>query len=185
MIEEIEITEENLIDDNHYIKANIMLLDWYFRGNFNILDDKEKQRIFSFMTYAMIEDPYCFMRIILYIANIRKTDKQEIFYKIIIHFLSTMFPEIVMANLELFITLGKKDDILYFIQSPGISARIITWINHKAKEDPDFNILLSGKMINKPIKRVIRYIPKLRKDNKWTIFLYKILDEPLLNGITI
>lgn len=172
-------------DDKHVISDNLVFLEWYFKGQKNVLDDNEKQRIFSFMTYSSIEDPYCFLRIMLYIANTRHTDEQEIFYKIVIHFLGTMYPEIVMANLELFIKLGKKDDVLYFLQCPGITARVSTWIKHKAKEDPDFNMLLDGKLIGKKINRVVRYKPKLTKNSTWDVFLYKILDEPVFNGIII
>jgi len=180
--ETIEIQENT----NNIISDNLIFLNWYFKEqNIDILHDNEKQRIFSFLTYSMLEDPYCFLRIMLYIANTRKTDKQEILYKIIIHFLGTMFPEIVMANLELFIKLGKKDDVLYFLQCPGITERVITWIKHKAKEDMDFKILLDGKMIGTKIKRVIRYKPKLTKDSKWDIFLFKILDDTTFNGITV
>ena len=172
-------------DGKHVISDNLVFLEWYFKGEKNLLSDAEKQRIFSFMTYSSIEDPYCFLRIMLYIANTRRTDEQEIFYKIVIHFLGTMYPEIVMANLELFIKLGKKDDVLYFLQCPGITARVSTWIKHKAKEDPDFNMLLDGKLIGKKINRVVRYKPKLTKNSKWDVFLYKILDDPNFNGITI
>lgn len=179
------LEDDNKHDNKHVINANLLFIDWYFRGEGNILDEREKQRIFNFMTYAMIEDPHCFMRIVLYIANTRVTDKQEIFYKIIIHFMGTMFPEIIMNNIELLTKLGKKDDVLYFVQCPGISARVITWIKHISKQDPDFNTLLNGKMIGSKIERVIRYRPKFGKDYKWNVFLFKILDEPKLNGILI
>lgn len=170
-------------EPRHFISDNLIFLEWYFNGDINLLNDSEKQRIFSFLTYSILEDPHCFLRIMLYIANTRKTDKEEIFYKIVIHFLGTMFPELVLANMELFIKLGKKDDVLYFLQCPGITERVITWIKHKAKKDSDFNILLDGKIIGKKINRVIRYKPKLKKDCKWDIFLFKILDDPTFNGL--
>lgn len=167
------------------ISDNIVFLEWYFRANKDITSDEEKQRVFSFLTTSMLEDPYCFMRIMLYIANTRRTDEQEIAYKVVTHFLGTMFPELIMANLELFTRLGKKDDVLYFLQVPAISQRVATWIKHKAKEDQDFALLLDGKMIGKPIKRVAYYKPKFKKDNKMSVLLEKILDDPAFNGITI
>jgi hypothetical protein len=171
--------------ERHTISDNIIFLEWYFKGDMNLLNDNEKQRIFSFMTYATLEDPYCFLRIMLYIANTRRTDRQEIFYKIVIHFLGTMYPEVVMANLELFIKLGKKDDVLYFLQCQGITERVITWIKHKAKEDKDFQTLLDGKMIGLKIDRKVYYKPKLTKYHTWDKFLYKILDDATFNGITL
>lgn len=177
---------ENIADDSkHVISDNLIFLEWYFNGDSVMFNDTEKQRIFSFMTYSTLEDMHCFLRIMLYIANTRKTDRQEIFYKVVIHFLGTMYPEIIMANLELFINLGKKDDVLYFLQCQGITERVITWIKHKAKEDPDFSILLDGKMIGSKINRKVYYKPKLAKNSKWNVFLFKILDDPTFNGITI
>lgn len=175
-IEQPELTE---------IRSNLIFLDWYFNNTANILVDDEKQKIFATLTHSVLEDHHCFMRIVLYIANTRSTDRQEIFYKTIIHFISTMFPEIIMANLELFVKLGKKDDVLYFVQCPGISQRVSTWIKHKAKEDTDFCMLLDGTLIGTHINRIIRYKPKFGKTKKWDIFVYKILDDPSFNGITL
>lgn len=167
------------------ITNNITLLNWYFKYNGNIILNEEKEKLFNILTLAILEDPYIFIRIVLYIANTRKTNKQEIQYKLLLHFISTMFPEIVMANIQLFINLGKKDDILYFLQTPNITERIITWIKHKSKLDNDFNTLLNGELINSKINRIIYYKPKLNKKAKWDIFLYKILDDPTFNGITV
>lgn len=174
-----------MVEEKKHIKDNITLLNWYFKYNVNITQDQEKEKLFSILTLAITEDPYIFIRIMLYIANTRKTDKQEIQYKLLIHFIASMFPELTMANLDLFINLGKKDDILYFLQTPNITERVITWIKHKAKLDNDYNILLNGTMINKNINRIIYYRPKLNKKSKWNIFLFKILDDPNFNGITI
>jgi hypothetical protein len=184
---DVEIIEKlkTMQTEKRTISDNIIFLEWYFKGDMNLLNDNEKQRIFSFMTYATIEDPYCFLRIMLYIANTRRTDIQEIFYKVVIHFLGTMYPEVVMANLELFIKLGKKDDVLYFLQCQGITERVITWIKHKAKEDSDFQTLLDGKMIGRKIQRKVYYKPKLTKYHTWDKFLYKILDDATFNGITL
>jgi hypothetical protein len=167
------------------LDCNVILLEWYFRSSKLILNDEEKQKVFSFMTYASIEDPYCFMRILLYIANTRHTDDQEISYKIIIHFLGTMFPEFAMANLDLFITHGKKDDVLYFMQCPNIAERVISFIKHKSHTDDDFKILLDGNLINRKINRHVYYKPKFGKNKKWDVFLFKILDDPAFNGITL
>lgn len=167
------------------IKYNMLLLKWYFLKNKNIISDQEKEKSFAYMTYAIAEDPYCFMRILLYIANTRKTDEQELTYKILIHFLGTMFADATMANLDLILSLGKKDDIIYFLQCPNIAKRISTFINHKSKEDPDYLILIDGKLINKKIERKVYYKPKFSKNSKWDLFLYKILDEPNFNGITL
>jgi len=183
---EDNLSTENVKDDSkHVISDNLVFLEWYFKGDNVMFNDTEKQRIFSFMTYSTLEDMHCFLRIMLYIANTRMTDRQEIFYKIVIHFLGTMYPEIIMANLELFVNLGKKDDVLYFLQCQGITERVVTWIKHKSKEDPDFSVLLDGKMIGGKINRTVYYKPKLKRKSKWDVFLFKILDDPTFNGITI
>ena len=169
----------------HTLNHNANFIAWYFSKKSTILDEKSKQMIFANLTQAMLEDPYCFMRIMLYIANIRSTDREEIFYKIIVHYLGTMFPEIMLANIELLTKLGKKDDVLYFLQCPNITARVMTWIKHKAKMDTDFAKLMEGTLIGNPIKRVARYRPKLSKNNKWDVFIYKILDDAAFNGITL
>ena len=135
---------------------------------------------------SILEEPYIFMRILLYVSNTRRSNEEELAYKILIHFLGTMFPEMAIANLDLFVSLGKKDDILYFMQCSNITQRVITYINHKAKTDEDFKTLLDGKVIGLPINRLVRYKPKLgRKHHRWDIFLMKILDDPTFNGITI
>lgn len=164
---------------------NVELLKWYFTKNKHILTDEEKQKIFSILSYSVLEEPYIFMRILLYIANSRRSNEEEIAYKVLIHFLGTMFPEMCFANLDLFMKLGKKDDILYFMQCNNITQRVVTYINHKAKEDDEFKILLDGKVIGMPIDRQVRYKPKLKKGHRWDVFLMKILDDPLFNGITL
>lgn len=164
---------------------NVELLKWYFSKGKHILTDLEKQKIFSIFSYSMLEDPYIFMRVILYIANTRRSNEEEIAYKILVHFLGTMFPEICMANLDLFMKLGKKDDILYFMQCNNITQRVVTYINHKAKQDDDFKILLNGEVIGMPVDRQVRYRPKMKKGHRWDVFLIKILDDVTFNGITI
>ena len=173
------------MEEQHIIKYNVLLLKWYFKKNKNILDEKEKEYIFNLMTYSFLEDSYCFMRIMLYIAHTRNNDEKEIAYKIMVHFLGTMFPEIVLANLDMFVKLGKKNDVLYFVQIPSISQRVGKWIKHIAKSEPIFNNLLNGKLINEPRELNIYYQPKWNNKNKWTILINKILDETLFNGITL
>lgn len=180
-----QITDEQPIQESISIIYNIELLKWYFETHKDINGDDDKQRIFSIFSYSMIEEPYIFMRILLYIANTRHTDEQEIAFKTLVIFLGTMFPELCMANLDLFMKLGKKDDILFFMQCPNISARVIKYVKHKVKEDADFQILLDGTIIDKPIKRIVRYKPKMKKGHSWSVFLNKILDDPAFNGITI
>jgi hypothetical protein len=177
------MTKEN--DGKRSLAFNVKVLDWYFNTREFILNDSEKDKIFSLMTYASIEDPYCFMRVLLYIANTRRTDREEIAYKIMVHFLATMFPEFVMANLDLFTGLGRKDDVLYFMQCSSISERVASWIKHMSKTDDDFKMLMEGSVIGKNIERKIRYRPKFGKNRKWDVFLFKILDDPTLNGITL
>lgn len=176
---------ETTITEKKAIFYNVELLKWYFQRGKHVLQDEEKQKIFSILSYSVLEEPYIFMRIILYIANARRSNEEEISYKILVHFLGTMFPEMCMANLDMFMSLGKKDDILYFMQCSNITQRIITYINHKAKTDDEFKTLLEGSVIGMPIDRQVRYKPKLKRGHKWDVFLMKILDDPLFNGITL
>ena len=173
-------------EEKKIITHNIDLLKWYFLNEM-CTDIKEEQRkAFNIMALAISEDPAIFMRIMLYIANTRKTVEQELSYKIMIHFICSMNPDWTMANIQLLINLGKKDDVLYFLQSPILTKRVLTWTNHKAKEDIEFKTMIeTGQLINTPIKRIIKYKPKLGKNYKWSIFLFKILDDPNFNGITL
>ncbi len=171
--------------EQHVITYNVDLLVWYFTKNKNITSDIEKQKVFGILSYALLEDPHCFMRIVLYIANTRKTDEEELSYKILIHLLGSVTPEIILANLELFLKFGKKDDILYFIQIPSITERIIKYVKHIVKTDSDYEKLQMGTLINAPINRVVSYKPKMKLDNTWTLFLNQILDDPIFNGIII
>lgn len=177
---------EETLTEKKAIFYNVELLKWYFQQHKLVLNDTEKQKIFSILSYSILEEPYIFMRILLYIANTRRSNEEEICYKILIHFLGTMFPEMAIANFDLFIKLGKKDDILYFMQCSNITQRVVTYINHKAKQDDDFKSLLDGKVIGIPIDRQVRYKPKLsRRHHRWDVFLTKILDDSVFNGITI
>lgn len=167
------------------IKHNIYFLHWFFLRNRikHVYDDDEKQFIFATLTNAMYEDSHCFMRIVLYIANIRKTDIQEIGYKAILHFIATTNSELIFNNIDLIIKFGKKDDVLYLLQSPNIAEWAKKYIQHLAQTDDDYKQLLNGQLINKPIERKVRYKPKLRKKDKLSILLEKILQDPIFNGI--
>lgn len=169
------------------IKYNLLFLKWFFSKNKNIFNERDKEYAFNIMSQSVVEDPYIFMRCVLYIANVRTTDEQEIIYKTIMHFLCTMFPDFLMNNIELLLKLGKNDDVLYIIQSKVLTAKILTQINHKIKIDKTetFIKLQNGEEINEKIKRVIYYKPKFNKNYNQTDFLYKILDEPKLNGILL
>mgnify|MGYP000923339012 FL=1 len=94
---------ETTLIEKKPIFYNIELLKWYFQRGKDILNDTEKQKVFSILSYAVLEDPFIFMRIMLYVANARRSNEEELCYKILIHFLGTMFPEMCMANLDLFI----------------------------------------------------------------------------------
>lgn len=166
------------------ITFNIDFLSWYFTKNKNIISDEQKQLAFSLMTQASMEDPACFMRIILYIANTRSTDEEELAYKMVLHFICVMYPDWVIANTELIIGLGKKDDVLYLLQAPNMAEKAMKWIKHKMREDDDFKSLEDGKLIGTPINRRVRYKPRLGRNSKWTTFLFKILDDPTFNGIS-
>lgn len=167
------------------IYYNVLLFKWYFKTKQKpSLDDKEKQLIFDLMSCAALEDIYIFTRFVLYIANTRKTDAEELLYKIICHFLGTMWPDFVIANLHHFTRLGKKDDVLSFLSIPGLSAKIAVWIKSESKSDPDFQTLMNGTVIGGKIKRQAYYKPKLNSKNIWEPFLMKLISDPIYNGIT-
>lgn len=166
------------------IYYNVLLFKWYFKSKKNPLLDKEKELIFNLMSGAAMEDIYIFTRFMLYIANTRKGDVQELLYKIMCHFLGTMWPDFVIANLHHFTRLGKKDDVLFFLQIPGMSAKVANWIKHEAKSDSDFQKLMEGNVIGSNIDRQIYYKPKLKlKSHKWEPFLMKLVQDPIYNGI--
>lgn len=160
---------------------NVQLWKWYFTYSKNVLNDKEKDKLFSLLVSASGEDIKLFMRFFLYVANTRNTDK-EIEYKIICHFISMMYPDMLMLNIEHLIRLGKKDDILYLM--PNMADKIMRWLKVKIKEDESFKAFTEeGKMIGDSINRVVRYKPKMTKNYKWSFFLDKIISDPIFNGI--
>jgi hypothetical protein len=119
---------------------------------------------------------YNFKNSKLYIANNREKDIDEVLYKIIIQFITTMNPEIVMANIDIFLKNGKKTDVLYFLQCPAITKKVTTYINHRAKNEQIFSDLLNGKITTERINR-------LKYPKKTSELFYKILDEPKFNGL--
>lgn len=174
----------------HY---NINLLQWYFTK-----DVKDTEYTFQLLTMASMEEPYCFMRILLYIANTRHTDLDEKKYHTILHFMCIMYPEWIMSNLDLLTNLGEKYDALYIIQSKVLTDRCITWIKHKAKSDSFYEKLLSDVTSDeynisdvtyldylRKRKLIVLYKPKFGKNYKWSTFLEKILNDSTFNGITI
>lgn len=160
---------------------NVQLWKWYFTYDKNILNENEKNKLFAILVSASGEDIKLFMRFFLYIANTRN-NINEINYKIICHFVSLMYPDMLMLNIEHIIRLGKKDDILYLM--PNMAEKILKWVKVKVKEDSSFNsLLIDGKIIGQPIKRIIRYKPKITKNYKWSFFFEKLASDPTLNGI--
>ena len=86
-----------------------------------------------------------------------------------------------MVNIELFITLAKKDDLLYLM--PNMHVQITRYIKHKVKEDEEYKKLLNGELTNNSINRICRYKPKKSKTYKWSYFLLKLISDTNLNGI--
>lgn len=167
----------------HY---NMNFLAWYFTK-----DLKDKEYAFQILTMASMEEPYCFMRILLYIANTRISDEK---YHTILHFMCVMYPEWIMSNLDLITSIGDKSDVIYVINSKILTERATTWIKHKSKTDDYYKEMLSKVLndktdtkyiVNKTRKMVVLYKPKFGKKYKWSVFLEKILSDSTFNGITI
>jgi len=163
---------------------NLQFVEWYFNTSKVILDLKNehnKDKILNIFTLAIGEDPYAFTRFVLWIANTRKNSYQEIVYNAICHYIAIFWPHFLAANLHLFMQIGRKDDILYFLKVPQIQQKIYTWIKIQAKDDKDFQHLIeNGTIIGKRSKIKIRYKP-VKKD--YVTFLDKVLDDPNFNGI--
>lgn len=184
-MESTEITQEMPQEDKKVIVHNIDLLKWYFNKDKSILQEQQKERAFAIMSLASMEDPFIFMRILLYICNTRKTDEQELVYKTIIHFACIMYPDWMFNNIHHFTRLGKKEDVLYFLQVPSIAERVVKYVNHLAKEDEYYASLVQGNYVKTKIKRIVRYVPKLKRKDGLVVFLHKILDDPTFNGIAL
>lgn len=160
---------------------NVQLWKWYFTYSKDITNDTEKDKLFALLVSASGEDIKLFMRFFLYVANTRNY-YQEIGYKTMCHFISLMYPDMLMANIELLIKCGKKDDILYLM--PNMHIQLMRWMKHISKEDNDFKIMIEeGTIISDKIKRVCRYKPKLTKNYKWSYFFEKLATDTNLNGL--
>lgn len=170
------------IEEKIIITENIELLKWYFEKNKPVLNDEEKEKLFNLLALCIYEDPQIFFRIFCFITNTRNTDEQEICYKIMVHFIGILAPEIVMANLNKFINLGSKTDVLYYIKVSSLTKKIVTWVNHMSKSDNDFKTLYDGTLIDNKINKQIFY--SLENEN-YIQLLEKILDDPLFNGIQL
>jgi len=170
------------IEEKVVITYNVDLLKWYFNKDKNILKDLEKEKLFNILAACIYEDPLVFFRIFLFIANTRKTDDEEIIFKILVHFIGVLTPDVVMANLEKFIQFGKKSDVLYFIKVPALTKRIVTWVNHKSKEDKYYKDLYAGNLKKSEINTITNYS---LIDNNFVLLLENILDDSNFNGIQI
>lgn len=161
---------------------NLQLWKWYFTYDKNLMNDSEKDKLFAIMVSSSGEDIKLFMRFFLYVANTRNFYK-EVEYKTMCHFISLMYPDMLMANIELVVKLGKKDDILYLM--PNLHAQVLKWVRHKIKNgDTELATMVEeGKPIGDKIKRVCRYKPKETKNYKWTYFFEKLAMDHQLNGI--
>jgi hypothetical protein len=173
--------ENNIETEQKIIRHNIHFLEWFYNMHTNVLTDEGKKEAFDVMAKASIEDPACFMRIVLYFANTRKGAKQELTYRVILHFLSIMYPDWIMINIEQLIRMGAVTDVYYLI--PNMSSRVMTWVKHKARTDEVFAQLMRGELTKSKIDRSVRYLPKFGKNYRWSTLLTKILDDPTFNGI--
>ena len=144
------------------------------------MNDNHTENMLGIMTAAASEDMKLFMRFFLYVANTRNK-YTELHYRFMCHFLGTFFKDVVYANIELIIRLGKKNDVLYF--TPALPKEMMKWVKHKAKIDDDYKVLLEGKQIETPIERKVYYKPKYTKNYKWQFFFEKIAGDPTFNGI--
>jgi len=161
-------------EDKHTITYNLELLKWY-------LDDEQinTEHTFANLSLAYAEDQLCFIRIFMYVSNTRTTERDEMVYKILIHFLCVIASDLVMLNIDLFLKVSNnKEDIIFYLQCPVISERILKYINHLAKVDDDFKNIKDFNLSNKKEKSDIEYTYETTSD-----LLICILDEPKFNGI--
>ena len=168
------------MENKKIIHWNVQLWKVYFYQELDWNNTNHKENMMNILTAAASEDMKLFMRFFLYVANTRNAST-EIKYKFMCHFLGSMFGDIVLANIELIIKLGRKNDVLFF--TPSIPELMVKWVNHKAKTDDDYKILLEGKQIEKKIDRMVYYKPKYTKNYKWQFFFEKIASDPTFNGI--
>lgn len=162
------------------ITENIEVLKWFYSEEKELTED-EKSSIFVTLSLAYAEDAHAFLRVFKYMTNKRKGSLQEQRYRVIIHFLSVMIPNIVMANLEDFIQLGYKNDVIYYAMTPSLTKHILKYVNHKARMDKDFKSLIdTGKMMNVSNPPSIDFD---LIDNDYVKLMENILDEPAFNNI--
>lgn len=167
---------------------NVQLWKWYFfHNNMGLATEQERDQAFNIMTMAAGEDIRLFARFLMYSANTRNKDR-ELEYKTMCHFLGLMHPDFAIANIELFVSMGKKSDALFFM--PSMPEKISRWINYKAKYDDEYNKMVTAEpetvgevLASFKIDRRVRYRPKATKNYKWEYFFLKLAGDPIFNGI--
>jgi len=166
--------------ENKIITENLELLKWFYNEEKIITDDEEKNNIFILLSLCYSEDPHVFLRIFKYIINKRNNPIQEEKYRIIIHFLCIMIPNILIANMDDFIDLGFKNDVIYYAKCESFTKHILKYVNYKAKTDKDFKQLITdGKLLSNNKKINIEFN---LENNNYIELLEKILDEPIFNN---
>lgn len=163
------------------LKWNYMFLDWYMQNDDAILIKNENASgtAFDLMSLAIDEDPYAFFRIFMHISNSYPFTKTKL-YRTCIHFICTICPDQVMVNLERIITIGSKDDILFYAPIPHMTKKITAFVERMSKKDSAYTDLLNGKLTN-------HEAPIIIKDKNLSVkeLLEKILDEPAFNHIQL
>lgn len=159
---------------------NVELWKWYFNESHPLINDEDKSKTYDILTLASSEDIKLFTRFVMYVANTRNKYK-EIEYKTLCYFLSLLYPDFTIANIDILLKLGKKSDVLYYM--PSMPERMMSWIKHKSLEDKDFEILISGEYKHFKIDRKVRYKPLKTKDYKWSFFFEKLASDPIYNGL--
>lgn len=167
------------------IVHNLDFLKWYLETKpedfeLEYKSEEKTKELFLLFTECIYEDPFVFMRLILYIANTRTEVYQEFIYKTLLHYIGILSPQFVLSNIDMLINFGYKSDILYLLSVPNIQKRIIKYIEHKSKVVNEFKTLLEGKMIEKIRTNICTYEIK----NPVSL-LETILDDASLNGISI
>ena len=176
---------EDKTEGKKIIIHNLEFLKWYLEikpEDFELeyKSEEKSKELFYLFTNCVYEDPFIFLRLILYIANTRTELYQEFIYKTVLHFIGVLVPQYLLSNLDMIIEFGYKNDVLYLLSTPNIQNRIIKYVEHKSKEDKDFKILLNGTMLDKIRNIVCKY-----KTKEPITLLENILDDPLFNGISV
>lgn len=166
------------MDNKKQIIYNLLFLELYKdKSKIEEYIKNENDVLFNILSMAYMEDIFIFFRILLYIANNRKNDVDEVFYKIIIQFIASMNSDVIMANIDIFLKNGKYADVLYYLQCPSLTKKINTYIKSKSNNNKIFKKLLKGKIPKEKIKRI-----KFKKTNTKDL-LIEILDCVNFNGI--